>query len=135
MRRDEFIKKSLRVGLVSGCIMAAGESDVFSQEDIQLKKCRITVLKKTLHEDIVSDFASSDIKICNRVEVGQEFIVEDPFTCPQGLCHWAWADIRHDIYACTLGGERPWANPPDVAITCCTDGYRPVFFRIEGIQE
>ena len=134
MKRDEFIKKSLQVGLASGCIMAAGGANVISQEDIKLEKCKITVLKKTFNEDLVASFAASDVKPCDRFEVGQEFIVEDPFSCPEGFCHWAWADIRYDIYASVLGGRRPWANPPTVGITCCTDGYRPVFFKIETLK-
>lgn len=134
MKRDEFIKKSLQVGLASGCMIAADNSIVFSQEYIQLKKCRVTVLKKTLNKDVIASFAASDMKLCDRVEVGKEFMVEDPFSCPEGFCHWAWADIRHEIYACVLGGKRPWANPPDVAITCCTDGYRQVVFKVETIK-
>ena len=135
MKRDEFIKQSLRVGLASGCVMAVNDASVFSQEDIELKKCKITVLKKTVNENIAASYAGLDVKPCDLVDVGQEFIVEDPFCCPKGLCNWAWADIRYEIYACVLGGKRPWANPPDVSITCCTDGYRPVFFKIEGINE
>lgn len=134
MKRDEFIKKSLMAGLASGCMMTAGGSSVFSQEHIKLKKCKITVLKKTINEDVAASFTVSGIKPCNRFEVGQAFIVEDPFSCPEGFCNWAWADIRHDIYACVLGGKRPWANPPDAGISCCTDGYRPVVFKVEAVE-
>ena len=134
MKRDEFIKKSLRVGLASGCMMVAGGANAFSQEDTQLKKCRVTVLKKTINKEIADSFRISEVKSCDRFEVGQEFVVEDPFSCPEGFCHWAWADIRYDILACVLGGKRSWVNPPDVGISCCTDGYRPVIFKVEAVN-
>ena len=99
-----------------------------------MRKCKITVLKKTINKSIADSYAASEVKPCNRLEEGQEFIVEDPFSCPEGFCHWAWADIRYEIFAGALGGKRPWVNPPEVGITCCTDGYRPVIFKIESLK-
>jgi uncharacterized repeat protein (TIGR04076 family) len=35
------------------------------------------------------------------------------------------------------GGEytTPWVEQKGAAIACCTDGYRPVVFKIERIEE
>ena len=71
-------------------------------------RLNVTVLRDTLQE-------------------GQEFIIDSPFLHPDGFCHWAWADIRSFIQESYFGREDP-------IIACCTDGIRPVFFKIERME-
>ena len=47
---------------------------------------------------------------------------------PEGFCGWAWADIQKTVYGMARGGRKQF-------VTCCTDGYRPVVFLLEQIQE
>jgi uncharacterized repeat protein (TIGR04076 family) len=42
--------------------------------------------------------------------------------------------MRKDIFTVVLGGDFPWAKQPGVTITCCTDGSRPVIFKIERVD-
>jgi uncharacterized repeat protein (TIGR04076 family) len=58
---------------------------------------------------------------------GQEFVLESPWVAPEGFCQWAWADIRTYILLV-------WEGKFDHFIACCTDGLRPVFFKIERIE-
>ena len=56
---------------------------------------KITVVKKVLHNDLVDEYLYPRSKergfgVCDTVEEGQEFISED--NCPEGFCHWAWAE-------------------------------------------
>jgi len=99
-----------------------------------MDKCKITILKKTLNRDFVEKYAVSEVVPCEYFQEGQEIIVDSPFELPEGFCSWAWSDIRHDVFSVMLGGKRPYANPPEAAIACCTDGYRPVFFKIETFK-
>ena len=103
-----------------------------------MHKCKITVLKRTIHQDLVDEHLEKDaaeqMTPCELFWDGQEFVIEDPSAPPEGFCAWAWADIRGSIMAVTLGADFPGQRRPDVTIACCTDGYRPVIFKVERID-
>jgi uncharacterized repeat protein (TIGR04076 family) len=63
---------------------------------------------------------------------GKEFISKD-FAMPPGFCAWAWSDIQRDVVVLASGGNLPWVSKDGVAISCCTDGFRPVVFRLERL--
>ena len=98
------------------------------------KECRvrITVLKKLFHKDFVDKYSANpgDWKPCQHFTEGDEFIAskETPWQMPDGFCGWAWADIQKLVYGMARGGQ-------DVFVTCCTDGYRPVIFKLEKIRD
>lgn len=103
-----------------------------------MSKCKITVLKRTLNQDIVDQYAADDLKQkgygpCDRFRDGQEFILDKPDVVPEGFCGWAFADIQRDLVAIMYGGNLPWIKGGK-AIACCTDGFRPVVFRIERVE-
>jgi len=54
---------------------------------------------------------------------------------PEGFCDWAWSDIYRDVTSVAFGVGHPWAAPKPMAICSCTDGARPVVFKIELIHE
>ena len=33
-----------------------------------------------------------------------------------------------------FGAGYPWVGPEKTAITCCTDGFRPVTFKVEYVE-
>ncbi len=75
-----------------------------------MEKVKITVVKKVHNKDMFGDdppvgFTANPI--CDRLEVGQEFI-SDRGACPEGFCAWAFADIQRDIIHLRLGGDFPW---------------------------
>ena len=91
---------------------------------------KITVMKKLFHQDMVDKYAAQPEKWsqCSHFELGQEFVtsLESPWELPAGFCGWAWADIQKLVYGMARGGQ-------DVFVTCCTDGYRPVVFKLEKL--
>ena len=50
-----------------------------------------------------------------------------PWYPPEGFCDWAWADIRTYIGLVHAGGM-------EQTVACCTDGFRPVFFKLERLS-
>ncbi len=98
----------------------------------QTTACKITVLKRTINQDLYKEYRGKEGSKCEVFKEGQEFILEyPPFSPPEGFCPWAWADIRtflHGIY----GGIQYGGS--DVFVTCCTDGFRPVLFKLEKIS-
>lgn len=102
-----------------------------------MSKCKITVVKRTVNQDLIDEYLSDDRKnfgLCQAYDDGQEFIIESFPLKPDGFCDWAWADIHRDVVAVMFGGSYSWINQPGTAITCCTDGLRPVIFKVERIE-
>ena len=99
---------------------------------IEKYQVRITVLKKYFHKDFIEKYAANPERWteCKQFDVGQEFVtsIENPWSMPEGFCGWAWADIQKLVYGMARGGQK-------VFVTSCTDGYRPVIFKLERVEE
>ena len=74
-----------------------------------MAKCKITVLKRTVHQDLIDEYlkegVAEQIGPCDRFEDGQEFIQDESLSPPEGFCTWAWADIRGNVVAIMFGGK------------------------------
>ena len=102
-----------------------------------MAKAKITVVKRVNNKELFgenSPAASNDPPECEKFETAQEFI-SDEGQCPSGFCPWAFADIQRDIAHILFGGSYPWMKEKGIAISCCTDGLRPVIFKIEKIAD
>jgi uncharacterized repeat protein (TIGR04076 family) len=105
-----------------------------------MPKVRITVLKRTLHEDLlehqIQDEASRrSFGRCPIFTEGQTFVSEDWPTKPDGFCERAWPDIRHEAAMVMYEATVPWITAEGFTITCCNDGLRPVIFKIERVED
>jgi len=105
-------------------------------KEVEMNEVKITVVKKVNNKDMFGDnppvgFTANPV--CDRLEVGQEFIYTMG-TYPEGFCSWAFADIHRDIIHLLLGGDFPWMKEKGTALSCCTDGVRPVVFKLERIE-
>ena len=102
-----------------------------------MAKCKITVVKRTINQDLIDAYLSKSREgfgQCPVYEDGQEIIIENFPLKPDGFCDWAWADIHRDVVTVMFGGSYPWIEAPRTAITCCTDGFRPVIFKVEMVE-
>jgi uncharacterized repeat protein (TIGR04076 family) len=101
-----------------------------------MAKVKITVVKVTDPKKLYGDKLPAKVDQypapCPVLKEGQEFIFEHEF--PAGFCSWAFADIQRDIMLTQFGGSYPWIKEKNVSITCCSDGFRPVVFRVEKIE-
>ena len=102
-------------------------------------KIKITVIKKFSSKDVLGyDFKfpnGSIVKDCPLVEEGQEFIVEDELTRPEGFCRWAWVDIYKDVAILTMGGNFAEDELAGLKYSACSDGIKPVVFKLERIED
>ncbi|MBK5112145.1 MAG: TIGR04076 family protein [Candidatus Heimdallarchaeota archaeon] len=100
-------------------------------------KIKITVLKKFSSKDVLGHYfkfpSGTEMKDCTIVEVGQEFIVEDELTMPEGFCRWAWVDIYRDVAILTMGGD--FDGTTGLKYSACSDGLKPVVFKLDRIEE
>ena len=53
------------------------------------------------------------------------------------FCSEAWDAISRYVYTALQGGSimKGWTNDEKMMIACCSDGTRPVIFKIERIDE
>ena len=93
---------------------------------------KITVLKRLVLSDLDKYKAEPSVA-CALFKDGQEF-VSKAIQMPEGFCSWAWADIHRDVVGLMIGGNFPWMRHPGTAVSCCTDGLRPVVFKVERIE-
>jgi uncharacterized repeat protein (TIGR04076 family) len=104
-----------------------------------VRKIKITVMRVLTFEDVFGDdvpeyFPSSTPSQCGQHRPGEVFIRAGT-KCPEGLCNWAYSDIQKEIIRLYHGGDNPWINEPGVGYAACTDGMRPVLFRIERVED
>ncbi len=103
--------------------------------------CKITVLKRSLEKDLIDAFLEDQYKErgpCDIFEDGQEFVFDGYSVLekvPDGFCPSAWADIRQDVFTLLVGGDIPGMKERGVTISGCTDWFRPVFFKIQRIEQ
>ncbi len=90
-------------------------------------KCKITVLKKSFNEELYKLYPYGVAHACGRLEEGQVFVTNNRWDPPEGFCAWAWRDLVPIIQSIHAGRAVP-------AISCCTDGLRPVIFKLERIE-
>jgi len=95
---------------------------------------KITVIKKLANKDLIGKYKTegSSTGECTHFKAGQEF-VSNSLQQPEGFCSWAWADIQRDVTVLALGGNFDWVKEKGVGISCCTDGFSPVVFKLERV--
>jgi uncharacterized repeat protein (TIGR04076 family) len=106
-----------------------------------MPQCKITVLKKMLDEDLAKEYCLNETSVCNAFEVGQEFIAKFPQKEPDDFpCSGAWSNISDFVFVLLSGGNFgpsrwKWMKNDRTMISCCSDGVRPVIFKIEFVEE
>lgn len=100
--------------------------------------CKISVLKTLHHQDLAAEYRRPDVHQgpCPIFKVGDEFTVNYLAERPKEFkCDWAWHDIHKIIMILmTNGNFGTWMKNKDNFITCCTDGVKPVIFKVERIE-
>ena len=101
-----------------------------------MKKCRITVVRRASYEDLMAQYENPIEHACNMCE-GQVFIANG-WQRPEGLCQSAWDTMSPFVMALAHGGGTfydGWMKNPHSAMISCNDGFRPVSFLIEALDE
>jgi len=103
-----------------------------------LAKCKITVIKKTINPDLAEAYCQKEVSPCSSFSEGQEFITG--LDKPADFCAWAWHDLVPYLSTLLAGGSFAgeifdgWMKDDRTMIACCTDGIRPVIFKLERID-
>lgn len=125
-------------------------------------KVKLTVIDKKLYPELQAQYCTNPtVGVCPWYNIGDEFIfykdehtntflqcgintlvktTGDPDKIPGGPklphCSELWDAISRYIYAGLQGGSimRGWMKEENTMIACCSDGTRPVIFKIERID-
>lgn len=107
-------------------------------------QCKITVLETKVFPDYQETYlADPKSGPCPCFKPGDTFLLEltgqrDDFwhMLDGKFCSEAWDAISRYVYAALQGGSimKGWTNDEKMMIACCSDGTRPVIFKIQRID-
>jgi len=101
-----------------------------------MKKVKITAVKKAHYQDLIDKYENPIQHACD-VSEGQIWIANG-WQQPSGMCTSAWESISPFVMTLAHGGENfydGWMKNPKSAMISCNDGFRPVSFLIETLEE
>ena len=101
-----------------------------------MKKVRITVKRIARYDDLIAEYENPMEHACG-MELGQSFVANG-WERPEGFCVSAWETVSPFVLALAHGGENfydGWMKNPRSAMLSCNDGFRPVSFLLETLEE
>ncbi len=101
-----------------------------------MNKVRITVMKIACYQDLIDQYENPIEHACD-MQLGQTFVANG-WERPEGFCVSAWESLSPFVMALAHGGEDfydGWMKNKKSAMISCNDGFRPVSFLLETIEE
>ena len=101
-----------------------------------MKKVKITVKKIVRHSDLIEQYENPLEHAC-MMELGQVFMCNG-WEMPEGFCSSAWETVSPFVMALAHGAENfydGWMKNPRSAMISSNDGFRPVSFLLEAMDE
>ena len=102
----------------------------------KMKKVRITVKRIACYKDLIEKYENPIEHACEMKE-GQVFIANG-FRKPEGFCDSAWDSIAPFVKELANGGGNFYdgcMKNEKSAMISCNDGFRPVSFYLEAMEE
>ncbi len=99
-------------------------------------KVKITAVRKTEYKDLMKRYENPLTHACD-ITVGQSFISVNGYI-PNGFCQSAWDSVSPFVKVLAEGGGNffdGWMRDEHSAMISCNDGFRPVSFYLERIEE
>ena len=101
-----------------------------------MKKVKITVVRKACYDDLIEKYENPLENPCDMRE-GMVFIANG-WKKPDDFCDSAWESISSFVMTLAYGGADiydGWMKDSRSAMISCNDGFRPVSFYIETLDE
>ena len=93
-------------------------------------------MRQARYDDLIAKYENPIEHACD-LSVGQVFVANG-WQKPAGLCDSAWESMSAFVMALAHGGGNfyaGWMKNPRSAMISCNDGFRPVSFLIEALDE
>lgn len=101
-----------------------------------MKIVKITAVRKASYPDLMAKYENPIQHACD-VEEGQTWVSVDGQK-PEGFCDSAWENMAWFVGELARGGGSfydGWMKDPYSAMISCNDGFRPVSFYIEALED
>ena len=101
-----------------------------------MKQVRITVMRTARYQDLIEKYENPIEHACDMTQ-GQVFIANG-WRKPENFCESAWDSVSPFVMALAHGGENfydGWMKNGKSAMISCNDGFRPVSFLLETMDE
>ena len=101
-----------------------------------MKTVKITVMKMCEHRDLIELYENPLEHACD-MKVGMTFTSQNAQR-PEGICEPAWRIMFPYVKTLAEGGGNffdGWMKDPHSAMISCDDGFRPVSFYLETIED
>ena len=101
-----------------------------------MKRIKITVMRITCYQDLIEKYENPIEHACD-MKLGQVFIANG-YQKPDGFCDSAWDSIAPFVKELANGGGNfydGWMKNEKSAMISCNDGFRPVSFLLETLEE
>lgn len=101
-----------------------------------MKKVKITAVRKNEYHDLMEKYENPIEHACD-IKEGDVFIANG-WERPAGLCISAWESMSAFVMTLSHGGGNfydGWMKNPKSAMISCNDGFRPVSFYLEVLNE
>ncbi len=101
-----------------------------------MKKVRITVKHMACYRDLIRQYENPIEHAC-AMRLGQVFTANG-WQKPEGFCDSAWETVSPFVMALAHGAVDfydGWMKDPRSAMISCNDGFRPVSFLLEALDE
>lgn len=101
-----------------------------------MRPVRITVLRKADYKDLQQKYENPIQHACD-VQEGQQWVSFDGQR-PADLCPSAWESMVYFVRELAEGRSNfydGWMRNPHSALISCNDGFRPVSFLLEALND
>lgn len=101
-----------------------------------MKDIKITVIRKASYPDLMAKYENPIAHACD-MEEGAEYISHNAQK-PEGFCESAWGSVSPFVMALSCGASDfydGWMKNPHSAMVSCNDGFRPVSYLVETVEE
>ena len=101
-----------------------------------MKKVKITAVRRTCYPDLMEQYENPMEHACD-VKEGMVWISENGER-PESFCNSAWESMAAFVKTLAQGGGNfydGWMKNPHSAMISCNDGFRPVSYYIETVED
>lgn len=101
-----------------------------------MKDVKLTVMRTARYDDLIEQYENPIAHACD-MSVGQTFLSQNGQR-PEGFCDSAWESVFPFVMTLAHGGEDfydGWMKNKKSAMISCNDGFRPVSFLLETVEE
>lgn len=101
-----------------------------------MKKVKITAVRRTCYPDLMEQYENPIEHACE-VNIGDTWVSENAQK-PEDFCNAAWEGLAPFVKTLAEGGGNfydGWMKNPYSAMLSCNDGFRPVSYYLETLEE